>query len=214
MGRTDCSLLSGMNAQRPADPAGDGQPHRLRRKGPDPRPRLDQHVQRDPRPRYSQRCEACSALLGGRVIPVSLTWLQNSPAGRHAPPRRRPLSREPPVPHQLVPDHLGHARTLPRRPTHQPRTHLGRRSRNRKGCLVRARGSTSDSNRLWGERGDPALIGCSRLLAYSWPGVNYEDENINVGLPVFSIHGNHDDPQGVGTVRRGSFSVTFETPVR
>ncbi|BGP41322.1 meiotic recombination [Rhodotorula kratochvilovae] len=31
-----------------------------------------------------------------------------------------------------------------------------------------------------------------------WPGVNYEDENINVGLPVFSIHGNHDDPQGVG----------------
>ncbi|GAA6017549.1 hypothetical protein JCM8202_000328 [Rhodotorula sphaerocarpa] len=33
----------------------------------------------------------------------------------------------------------------------------------------------------------------------SWPGVNYEDENINVGLPVFSIHGNHDDPQGVGS---------------
>ncbi|GAA5961380.1 hypothetical protein JCM21900_006686 [Sporobolomyces salmonicolor] len=32
----------------------------------------------------------------------------------------------------------------------------------------------------------------------SFPGVNYEDENLNVGLPVFSIHGNHDDPQGVG----------------
>ncbi|GAA5890007.1 hypothetical protein JCM6882_009196 [Rhodosporidiobolus microsporus] len=32
----------------------------------------------------------------------------------------------------------------------------------------------------------------------TWPGVNYEDYNINVGLPVFSIHGNHDDPQGVG----------------
>lgn len=32
----------------------------------------------------------------------------------------------------------------------------------------------------------------------SWPGVNYEDENLNVALPVFSIHGNHDDPQGVG----------------
>ncbi|BGP25655.1 double-strand break repair protein MRE11 [Rhodotorula toruloides] len=31
-----------------------------------------------------------------------------------------------------------------------------------------------------------------------WPGINYEDENLNVGLPVFSIHGNHDDPQGVG----------------
>ncbi|GAA6043588.1 hypothetical protein JCM8097_005270 [Rhodosporidiobolus ruineniae] len=33
----------------------------------------------------------------------------------------------------------------------------------------------------------------------TWPGVNYEDYNINVGLPVFSIHGNHDDPQGVGS---------------
>ncbi|GAA5974461.1 hypothetical protein JCM11641_003229 [Rhodosporidiobolus odoratus] len=32
----------------------------------------------------------------------------------------------------------------------------------------------------------------------TWPGVNYEDYNINVSLPVFSIHGNHDDPQGVG----------------
>jgi double-strand break repair protein MRE11 len=26
--------------------------------------------------------------------------------------------------------------------------------------------------------------------------VNYEDPNVNVGLPVFSIHGNHDDPAG------------------
>ncbi|GAA95975.1 uncharacterized protein L969DRAFT_26055 [Mixia osmundae IAM 14324] len=36
--------------------------------------------------------------------------------------------------------------------------------------------------------------------AYSeaFPTVNYEDTNINVGLPVFSIHGNHDDPQGAG----------------
>jgi DNA repair exonuclease SbcCD nuclease subunit len=34
-----------------------------------------------------------------------------------------------------------------------------------------------------------------------WPGVNFEDENMNVGLPVFSIHGNHDDPQGTGAVR-------------
>ncbi|BGO97365.1 Double-strand break repair protein MRE11 [Rhodotorula toruloides] len=32
----------------------------------------------------------------------------------------------------------------------------------------------------------------------NWPGINYEDENLNIGLPVFSIHGNHDDPQGVG----------------
>ncbi|KIX00013.1 DNA repair protein (mre11) [Rhinocladiella mackenziei CBS 650.93] len=28
--------------------------------------------------------------------------------------------------------------------------------------------------------------------------VNYEDANINVGIPVFSIHGNHDDPTGDG----------------
>ncbi|KAL8287436.1 hypothetical protein RQP46_003294 [Phenoliferia psychrophenolica] len=39
-------------------------------------------------------------------------------------------------------------------------------------------------------------IGIAR--AATWPGVNYEDENMNVGLPVFSIHGNHDDPQGTG----------------
>jgi len=28
--------------------------------------------------------------------------------------------------------------------------------------------------------------------------VNYEDPNMNVSLPVFSIHGNHDDPTGLG----------------
>ncbi|GAQ82724.1 DNA repair exonuclease MRE11 [Klebsormidium nitens] len=27
--------------------------------------------------------------------------------------------------------------------------------------------------------------------------VNYEDPNFNVGIPVFTIHGNHDDPAGV-----------------
>ena len=26
---------------------------------------------------------------------------------------------------------------------------------------------------------------------------NYEDPNLNVGIPVFVIHGNHDDPSGV-----------------
>lgn len=31
--------------------------------------------------------------------------------------------------------------------------------------------------------------------------VNYEDPDINVAIPVFSIHGNHDDPSGVGTER-------------
>ncbi|KAF8635556.1 hypothetical protein AX15_000209 [Amanita polypyramis BW_CC] len=28
--------------------------------------------------------------------------------------------------------------------------------------------------------------------------INYEDPNFNIGIPVFSIHGNHDDPQGTG----------------
>jgi double-strand break repair protein MRE11 len=26
--------------------------------------------------------------------------------------------------------------------------------------------------------------------------VNFENPNINIGLPVFTIHGNHDDPAG------------------
>lgn len=34
----------------------------------------------------------------------------------------------------------------------------------------------------------------------SFPAVNYEDPNLNVAIPVFSIHGNHDDPQGTGPV--------------
>ncbi|KAI8984006.1 Metallo-dependent phosphatase-like protein [Mycotypha africana] len=29
---------------------------------------------------------------------------------------------------------------------------------------------------------------------------NYLDENINISLPVFSIHGNHDDPSGTGNL--------------
>ncbi|XP_057981242.1 double-strand break repair protein MRE11 isoform X2 [Malania oleifera] len=34
-------------------------------------------------------------------------------------------------------------------------------------------------------------------FANSFGHVNYEDLHFNVGLPVFSIHGNHDDPAGV-----------------
>ena len=30
-----------------------------------------------------------------------------------------------------------------------------------------------------------------------FPVVNYEDPNYNISIPVFSIHGNHDDPAGV-----------------
>lgn len=30
--------------------------------------------------------------------------------------------------------------------------------------------------------------------------VNYLDENLNISIPVFSIHGNHDDPCGNGKI--------------
>jgi len=29
------------------------------------------------------------------------------------------------------------------------------------------------------------------------PNVNFEDPNLRISLPVFSIHGNHDDPCGI-----------------
>ncbi|KAI2632341.1 DNA repair exonuclease [Hypoxylon sp. NC1633] len=36
------------------------------------------------------------------------------------------------------------------------------------------------------------------LQARAFGHVNYEDPDINVSIPVFSIHGNHDDPSGEG----------------
>ncbi len=33
-----------------------------------------------------------------------------------------------------------------------------------------------------------------------FPVVNYEDPNLNIAMPVFSIHGNHDDPAGQGNL--------------
>jgi DNA repair exonuclease SbcCD nuclease subunit len=35
----------------------------------------------------------------------------------------------------------------------------------------------------------------------SFGNVNYEDANLNISIPCFAIHGNHDDPTGVGTLR-------------
>ncbi|CED84872.1 dna repair exonuclease [Phaffia rhodozyma] len=35
-----------------------------------------------------------------------------------------------------------------------------------------------------------------KAAGFTFPAINYEDYNLNVGIPVFSIHGNHDDPQG------------------
>ncbi|KAJ3901154.1 Metallo-dependent phosphatase-like protein [Lentinula edodes] len=37
-----------------------------------------------------------------------------------------------------------------------------------------------------------------KAYGFSFPAINYEDPNLNVSIPVFSIHGNHDDPQGAG----------------
>ena len=34
----------------------------------------------------------------------------------------------------------------------------------------------------------------------TFPNVNYEDPNLNISIPVFSIHGNHDDPTGLGNL--------------
>ncbi|XP_061847418.1 double-strand break repair protein MRE11 isoform X2 [Colius striatus] len=33
-----------------------------------------------------------------------------------------------------------------------------------------------------------------------FPWVNYQDENLNISIPIFSIHGNHDDPTGADTL--------------
>lgn len=38
----------------------------------------------------------------------------------------------------------------------------------------------------------------SEIFADAFNHVNYEDPDINVAIPVFSIHGNHDDPSGEG----------------
>ncbi|XP_076184400.1 double-strand break repair protein MRE11 isoform X5 [Aptenodytes patagonicus] len=34
------------------------------------------------------------------------------------------------------------------------------------------------------------------LKKMKFPWVNYQDENLNISIPIFSIHGNHDDPTG------------------
>ena len=43
---------------------------------------------------------------------------------------------------------------------------------------------------------DPAVT----FAATSYPEVNYLDPNLNIGIPIFAIHGNHDDPSGVGNI--------------
>jgi double-strand break repair protein MRE11 len=42
------------------------------------------------------------------------------------------------------------------------------------------------------------LSDASDIFEGAFPYVNYEDPDINIAIPVFSIHGNHDDPTGDG----------------
>ncbi|KAG6037421.1 Double-strand break repair protein mus-23 [Claviceps citrina] len=42
------------------------------------------------------------------------------------------------------------------------------------------------------------LSDATSVFEGAFPHVNYEDPDINVSIPVFSIHGNHDDPSGDG----------------
>ncbi len=42
------------------------------------------------------------------------------------------------------------------------------------------------------------LSDASEIFDGAFNHVNYEDPDINVAIPVFSIHGNHDDPTGDG----------------
>ena len=44
--------------------------------------------------------------------------------------------------------------------------------------------------------------------------MNYEDPNYNISIPVFTIHGNHDDPAGVRMCVRVVDSVMLCEPRR
>lgn len=42
------------------------------------------------------------------------------------------------------------------------------------------------------------LSDAHEVFESAFPHVNYEDPDMNISIPVFSIHGNHDDPSGDG----------------
>ncbi|CEJ81844.1 Putative Double-strand break repair protein mus-23 [[Torrubiella] hemipterigena] len=44
------------------------------------------------------------------------------------------------------------------------------------------------------------LSDAASVFEGAFPHVNYEDPDINISIPVFSIHGNHDDPSGDGNL--------------
>lgn len=48
------------------------------------------------------------------------------------------------------------------------------------------------------------------LYSIRFPVVNYEDPNYNVSIPVFTIHGNHDDPVGVSSILKHAIWLQWE----
>lgn len=47
------------------------------------------------------------------------------------------------------------------------------------------------------ERERQICLKLPKLQLHRFRTVNYEDPNYNISIPVFTIHGNHDDPVGV-----------------
>lgn len=54
----------------------------------------------------------------------------------------------------------------------------------------------------FGERESKVWIASDQSVNFGdeYSKANYLDENINISMPVFSIHGNHDDPSGAGNL--------------
>ncbi len=52
-----------------------------------------------------------------------------------------------------------------------------------------------------GIRGGPFPLLCTHTLPHPHhSSLNYQSKNHNIGLPVFTIHGNHDDPSGADSL--------------
>ena len=66
-----------------------------------------------------------------------------------------------------------------------------------KGTIQLARSARID-RALQPAQPQPATLEAAGLPAPRYREVNYENPNYNIQLPVFSIHGNHDDPAGDG----------------
>ena len=73
------------------------------------------------------------------------------------------------------------------------------------GCQCLASGGLSPATSSRAPR--PSLFGAILTLSDRFPFANYEDPNYNIELPVFSIHGNHDDPSREGARRVSAASL-------